>query len=326
MPTLRDSNVLILGGSGFIGSSLAIRLVDDGANVTIVDSMLPQYGGNLANLESIVDKVSINFSDIRDQHSLRYLVKGQDFIFSLAGQTSHIESMQDPLTDLEINTKAQISVVEMCRQFNPKAVLVFASTRQFYGRPQYLPVDEKHPLEPVDVNGINKLAGELYYALYSRVYDMCCVSLRLTNTYGPRQQVRGTSQGFAGSFVRKAISGEPIEIFGDGQQRRDFNYIDDVVDALLLAAQTPELAGSAVNLGAPNNYSLLDFVTILQKFCDFEYRLKPFPPEYDSIDIGDYYADYSLFKEKTGWEAKVDLEEGLRRTVEYFAPRREKYW
>lgn len=326
MTVFKGSNALILGGIGFIGSSLAIRLVADGANVTIVDSMLPQYGGNLTNLEPIIDHVSINFSDIRDQHSLRYLVKDQDLIFSLAGQTSHIESMQDPLTDLDINTRAQVSVVEICRQVNPGAVLVFASTRQFYGRPQYLPVDENHPLAPIDVNGINKLAGEMYYALYSRVHKMRCVSLRLTNTYGPRQQVRGTSQGFVGSFVRKAISGQPIEIFGDGRQRRDFNYIDDVVEALLLAAADPDLSGSAYNLGAPKHYSLLDFVTVLKKYCEFEFRFKPFPPEYNSIDIGDYYADYSLFRNKTGWEPKIDLEEGLRRTIEYFTPRRQAYW
>ena len=303
---------------GFIGSNLAIRLVESGAKVTLIDSMIPNHGGNLFNIEPIQKLCKVNFSDIRDAHSLRYLVQDQDIIFSLAGQVNHLDSMEDPFTDLEINCLSQINLLEVCRKFNPRVKIVYSSTRQIYGRPQYLPVDEKHPILPVDVNGINKMAGENYYSLYAKVHDMDCTSLRLTNTYGPRQFIRGATQGFIGVFLRLAIQGQPITIFGDGQQRRDFNYVEDVVEALLLAASTPKVSGGVYNLGHHHSYSLLDFIQLLQKFCDFEYTIKPFPPERAKIDIGDYYSDYNLFKGETGWSPTVDLEEGLSKTVAYF--------
>lgn len=321
-----DRRVLILGGLGFIGSNLAIRLQELGAKVTLVDSMLSQYGGNLANIEPIRETVQVNFSDIRDQHSLNYIVRDAEVILSVAGQTSHIDSMSDPMTDLDINCRSQLAILESCRVANSDARIIYASTRQLYGRPEYLPVDEKHAVNPVDVNGINKLAAEKYYTLYSQVYGMHCVSLRLTNTYGPRQHLRGNKQGFAGVFIRKAISGEPIEIFGDGEQLRDFNYVDDVVEAFLLAIDNDSLKGNVYNLGHSERHSLLDFVRYLQKFCDFEFRIVPFPPEHEAIDIGDYYGDYSLFNSLTEWEPDVDLEEGLGRTVQYFEPRQHLYW
>ncbi|MBD3306596.1 NAD-dependent epimerase/dehydratase family protein [candidate division KSB3 bacterium] len=322
----KGRNTLILGGLGFIGSNLAIRLVSLGAHVTLVDSMLPQYGGNLANIEPIADQCRVNFSDIRDQYSLEYLVQGIDVIYSMAGQTSHIESMIDPITDLEINCRSQLSLLESCRKYNPNVKILYASTRQLYGRPQYLPVDEKHPVMPVDVNGINKLAAEKYYTLYSHVYGMQCVSLRLTNTYGPRQHLRGNKQGFAGVFIRQAIDHETIQIFGDGQQIRDFNYIDDVVKAFLLATDTPGIYGHVYNLGAEDRCSLLEFVQILQRYCEFDYQIVPFPPDHQVIDIGDYYSDFSRFHNKTGWTPQVSLEDGLRRTIAYFQPRARDYW
>ena len=232
----RGKRVLITGGAGFIGSNLAIRLVDLGARVQIVDSMLPAYGADLANIEPIRGKVRLNFSDIRDRHSLGYVIKDEDLIFSLAGQVSHMDSMQDPMTDLEINCRSQLSLLECCRHGNPDVKIVFASTRQIYGRPEYVPVDERHPLNPVDVNGINKLAAEMYYTLYHDVYSIPTVSLRLTNTYGPRMDLKSAGKGFVGVFVRMALAGETIRIFGDGTQRRDFNYVDDVVQALLVSA------------------------------------------------------------------------------------------
>ncbi len=247
-----NRNILILGGMGFIGSNLAIRLVNEGANVTIVDSMLPEYGGNLSNIEPIKGNVKINYSDIRDTYSMDYLVRDIDVIYSMAGQASHIESMTDPMTDLDINTRSQLSILESCRKHNPEVKILYASTRQLYGKPQYLPVDEKHPVVPVDVNGINKLAAEEYYTLYSKVYGMKCVSLRLTNTYGPRQHLHGEKQGFAGIFIRRAIDGEEIKVFGDGKQLRDFNYIDDVVDAFLLATDNDQVYGNVYNLGTLN--------------------------------------------------------------------------
>lgn len=323
--TLKDKNVLILGGMGFIGSNLAIRCVEEGAHVTIVDSMLPQFGGNLYNIEPVRDRVAVNYSDIRDPFSTDYLVQGQDIIFSVAGQTSHVESMREPVVDLEINCKSQLTLLESCRRHNPGVTVIYASTRQIYGKPQFLPVTEEHPLAPVDVNGVNKIAAEFYYTLYSQVYGMHCVSLRLTNTLGPRQQLRGNVQGFAGIFIRKALAGEDIQIFGTGEQKRDFNYISDVVDAMVLSVDNPELSGGAFNLGYPRSYSLLEFVQILQGLCEFNFELVPFPPEHKVIDIGDYYADFGRFAKLTGWQPKVDLEEGLRRTVEFFRPVLEKY-
>ena len=326
MYSFEGKKILILGGLGFIGSNLAIKLVSLGAQVSLVDSMLEQYGGNLANIEPIKDQVNINFSDIRDRHSLNYIAREADIIYSVAGQTSHIESMSDPITDLDINCRSQLSILESCRMHNPEVSIVYASTRQIYGKPQYLPVDEKHPVVPVDVNGINKLAAEMYYTLYSQVYGMKCVSLRLTNTYGPRQHLNGNKQGFAGIFIRKAISGEPIQIFGDGKQLRDFNYIDDVVDAFLLATNNESLYGNVYNLGANRNYSLLDFVNYLKQLCTFDFSAIPFPPEHKAIDIGDYYGDFRLFHSLTGWEPKVEIEEGLNKTVDYFVSRRNLYW
>jgi len=324
--SFNNRNILILGGLGFIGSNLAIRLTNLGAHVTLVDSMLPQYGGNLTNIEPIKDKCQVNFSDIRDRYSLDYLIRDVEIIYSVAGQTSHIESMVDPITDLDINCRSQLTILESCRKYNPDVKILYASTRQLYGRPQYLPVDEKHPESPVDVNGINKLAAEKYYSLYSEVYGMKCVSLRLTNTYGPRQHLRGNKQGFAGIFIRKAIDHEPIQIFGDGKQLRDFNYIDDVVDAFLLATDNPNTYGKVYNLGANNHYSLLDFVELLHNYCEFEHTLVPFPPEHKVIDIGDYYSDFSQFRKETGWEPQVSLKDGLKQTIEYFKSRTELYW
>lgn len=325
MNDFRECRTLILGGLGFIGSNLAIRLVELGAEVTLVDSMLPQYGGNLANVEPIAARSRINFSDIRDRHSLDYLVRDQDVIYNMAGQTSHIESMSDPMTDLEINCRSQLALLESCRAYNPGVRIVFASTRQLYGRPAYLPVDESHPTRPVDVNGVHKLAAENYFAVYNQAYGMRCVSLRLTNTYGPRQQLRGNNQGFVGVFVRMALDGERVQIFGDGRQRRDFNFVDDVVEALLLATFADDLQGQAWNLGAETHYSLLDFVEILHELCEFEHEVVPFPPDHQAIDIGDFYSEAARFRQATGWQPRVELAEGLRRTVEYFRPRIESY-
>jgi nucleoside-diphosphate-sugar epimerase len=319
----RGRRVLVTGGLGFIGSNLAIRLVELGARVHLVDSMLPDYGADLRNIEPVRDRVRINFSDVRDAHSLSYIVQGEDVIFSLAGQVSHVASMRDPLTDLEINCRSQLSLLECCRSHNPDVKIVFASTRQLYGRPQYLPVDEDHPLHPVDVNGINNLAAEMYYTLYHQVYGMQTVSLRLTNTYGPRMDLSSDLKGFVGIFIRKALRGEKIRIYGDGSQRRDFNYVDDVVTALLLAGEPPGLDGAVFNLGHPTPYSLLQFVERLRRHAEFEHELMPFPAEAARIDIGDYFGDATRFREARGWRPRVDLDAGLERTVRFFRERGE---
>ncbi len=320
-----DKRVLITGGLGFIGSNLAQALVDAGSHVTLVDSMIPHYGASLENIGELAGRLSINYSDIRDRHSTVHLVREQDVVFSLAGQVSHLDSMTDPLTDLDINCRSQLSLLECCRSVNPSARIVFASTRQIYGRPRFLPVTEEHPLDPADVNGINKLAAEMYFTLYAKVYGMHTVSLRLTNTYGPRMDINSRHKGFVGVFLRRALRGEPIELFGTGEQRRDFNHVSDVVTALLLAGQHDELRGGSFNLGHPDHHSLCEFVEILRQFLLFEFHTAPFPEDRQAIDIGDYYGDATKFSEATGWSPQLDLARGLDDTVQYFQARRHLY-
>ena len=323
----RDKRVMITGGLGFIGSNLAHRLVDFGADVLIVDSLIPDYGGNLFNVEGIKDRVRINIADVRDASGMNYLVREQDYIFNLAGQVSHIDSMRDPYTDLEINCRSQLSLLEACRRHNPSVKVVYASTRQIYGAPDYLPVDEKHLLHPTDVNGINKMAGEWYHILYSNVYGIRATSLRLTNTYGPRQLMKHSRQGFIGWFIRLAIDGDEISVFGDGKQLRDLNYVDDVVDAFLLAGATDMVNGQVYNLGGTEPVSLLQIVETLKELNpQASYKLVPFPPEKKRIDIGDYYGDYSRIRTALGWQPQVSLREGLSKTIEYYRQHKEHYW
>lgn len=314
------AKVLITGGLGFIGSTLAMRLVELGAQVAVIDSLIPDYGGNLWNIEPVRDRVRVNISDVRDPHSMRYLIQHQEYLFNLAGQTSHLDSMQDPYTDLEINARAQLSILEACRHYNPDVKLVFASTRQLYGAPQYLPVDERHPLHPVDVNGINKLAGEWYHLVYNNVYGIRASVLRLTNTYGPRMRVKDARQTFLGIWIRRLLEGDKLQIFGDGSQLRDFNYVDDVVDAMLESALSDAANGQIFNLGAVPTISLLDLAVQLTNLAGRPdlYECIPFPPERKVIDIGDYYADYRKAGELLHWRPRIGLEEGLRRTVDYY--------
>lgn len=320
-----NRRVLITGGLGFIGSNLACRLVASGAKVTLVDSLVPQYGGNTVNIADIADKVTVNISDVRDPHSMQYLVQGQDYLFNLAGQTSHMDSMHDPFTDMEINCKAQLSILEACRHHNPDIRIVYASTRQFYGKPEYLPVDEKHPLKPVDINGIHKLSGEWYHTLYSNVYDMNTCSLRLTNTYGPRMRVKDTRQTFVGIWVRLILEGKPFEVW-EGHQKRDFTYVDDVVDAMLLAADHADTTGEAYNVGGMDVVSLNELAQILVNANDGgDVIHKSYPEDRKRIDIGDYYADDTKLRTTFGWQPKVDLAQGLSRTLAYYRQHLPKY-
>jgi UDP-glucose 4-epimerase len=325
--TFDGASVLITGGLGFIGSTLALRLADLGARITLVDSLIPIYGGNLRNVAGAEERVRINIADVRDEHSMDYLVQGQDFLFNLAGQTSHLDSMRDPYTDLEINCRAQLSILEACRKHNPTLKLVYASTRQIYGKPDYLPVDERHPLHPVDVNGINKMAGEWYHILYNNVYGIRACALRLTNTYGPRMRVKDARQTFLGIWIKQLIDGEPIKVFGDGTQIRDFNYVDDVTDALLLAATTPAANGQIFNLGSDETINLRDLAALMvEVHAGGQYEIVPFPSDRKAIDIGDYYADYRLIQGRLGWRPQIDLREGLRRTLEFYRAEKEYYW
>ncbi|ASU41583.1 NAD-dependent epimerase [Herbaspirillum sp. meg3] len=322
-----DKKVLITGGLGFIGSALARTLVANGAKVTVVDSLIPEYGGNLFNVDGIKESISINISDVRDPFAMAYLLRGQEYLFNLAGQTSHMDSMHNPQTDLDINAAAQLSILEACKKHNPAIKIVFASTRQLYGKPAYLPVDEAHPIRPVDVNGINKLAGEWYHILYNNVYGIKACALRLTNTYGPGMRVKDARQTFLGVWMRNIVEGKPVQVFGDGTQLRDFNYVDDVVDALLLAALSEDSNGEIFNLGSSEVINLKDLAAKLDAMhAGSRHQIVPFPPERKAIDIGDYYSDFTKIRTALGWTPKVGLDQGLRQSLEYYQQHWRHYW
>jgi nucleoside-diphosphate-sugar epimerase len=322
----KGRKVIITGGLGFIGSTLAMKLVDIGARVVVVDSLIPEYGGNLFNVKGYEGRLKVNIADVRDEFSMSHLVRGEDFLFNLAGQTSHIDSMENPYTDLDINCRSQLFILEACRKYNPAIKVVYAGTRQVYGKPDSLPVDEEHPIRPVDVNGIHKMAGEWYHRLYYQVYGIRTCSLRLTNTYGPRMRIKDARQTFLGVWIRRLIDGNPIEIWGDGLQVRDFNYVDDAVSAMLMVALSEKADGHVYNLGSPEPVSLKALAEMMVRiFKGGEYRILPFPGKRKAIDIGDYYADFGKIREDFQWTPKVGLEEGLSRTFDYYRRHIEHY-
>jgi UDP-glucose 4-epimerase len=319
------ARTVITGGLGFIGSNLAARLVGLGADVLLIDSLMPNYGGNRFNVAPIASRVRIEIADIRDTARMRGLLQGCDYLFNLAGQTSHLDSMHDPVTDLEINCLAQLTLLEACRAVCPQAVVVFASTRQIYGRPDYLPVDEKHLLHPVDVNGVNKAAGEAYHILYHDVYGIPATALRLTNTYGPRMRIKDARQTFVGVWLKAVLESVPFEVWG-GEQKRDFTYVDDAVEAFLLAALTPATKGKVFNLGGERPVSLDELAALLVAANGGgSFARHEFPAERRRIDIGDYYASDRLFRQVTGWRHCVPLEDGLKRSLDYFRQHRQHY-
>jgi UDP-glucose 4-epimerase len=319
--------VLVTGGLGFIGSNLAIRLVDLGAEVTVVDSLVPDLGGNPFNLAPVEDRLQVSYADLRDTAAVDELVEGQEVVFSVAGQVSHIDSMTDPIGDLEINCRSQLSLLEALRRRNPQARVVYAGSRQEYGRPRYLPVDEEHPLDPVDVNGIHKAAAESATLLYDRVHGLAACSLRLTNTYGPRMQMRHPRQGFVSWFVRLAVEHREIELFGGGESLRDFNDVQDVVDAFVLCGTDDEAVGQVFNLGHPEPVTIRQFAELLLEVAGGgSLRDRPFPDDRARIDIGSVFADYGKIRERLGWEPRTGLREGLERMVEYYRRHRERYW
>jgi UDP-glucose 4-epimerase len=322
----RGRRVLITGGLGFIGSNLARQLVELQADVLLVDSLIPDYGGNLFNIAGIEGRVRVNIADIRQQTTMDYLVKDREVIFNLAGQVSHIDSMRDPHTDLEINCRSQLTILEACRRNNPGVKVVFAGTRQVYGKPDRLPVDETHLVRPTDINGINKVAGEYYHLVYNNVFGVRACSLRLTNVFGPRQLVKHNRQGFIGWFVRLAVEGREIEIFGDGSQMRDFVYVDDACDAFLRAGASDAVNGHVFNVGGDEPIAHRDLTRLLLDIagtgtCSFV----PWPAEKKVIDIGSFYVDSTRFRTLTGWSPRVQLREGLTRTVAFYREHLEKY-
>ena len=322
----RGRRVMITGGLGFIGSNLAHRLVDLDADVLLVDSLIPDYGGNLFNIDGITDRVHVNVADIRQQTTMNYLVRDRDVIFNLAGQVSHIDSMRDPYTDLEINCRSQLTILEACRYNNPGVKLVFAGTRQVYGHPQTLPVDESHLVRPTDVNGINKAAGEYYHLVYNNVFGVRACVLRLTNVYGPRQLIKHNRQGFIAWFIRLAIENKTIQIYGDGSQLRDFVFVDDAADAFLRAGATEACNGEVFNVGGSRAVSHRELTALLLDVAGSgSVAYVDWPPEKKAIDIGDFYADSSRFTRTTGWTPTVSLRDGLGRTVAFFRRHFDRY-
>jgi UDP-glucose 4-epimerase len=315
----RGRRVMITGGAGFIGSNLAHQLVALGARVLLIDSLLSEYGGNLFNVADIEDAVRLNIADIRQQSTMNYLVRDIDVIFNLAGQVSHIDSMTDPYTDLDINCRSQLSLLEACRHNNPGVKVVFAGTRQVYGRPEALPVSETHLVRPTDVNGINKAAGEYYHLVYNNVFGLRACSLRLTNVYGPRQLLKHNRQGFIAWFIRQAIEDREIQIYGDGRQLRDFVYVDDAADAFLRAGASDEANGQVLNVGGTEPIAHVDLVKLLIEVAGTgRYRLVEWPPEKKAIDIGDFYSDSTLIRRTLGWTPEVMLRDGLARTIAFY--------
>jgi len=320
-------NCLITGGLGFIGSNLAHRLASCGANVLIVDSLVPQYGGNLFNVKDIKDKVKINIADVRDSSSMNRLVQNQDYIFNLAGQVSHVDSMHNPYPDLEINVKGQLIVLEACRRNNPNVKIIYAGSRSQYGRAERLPVDEKHLMHPTDINGVNKVAGEAYHLVYYNAYGLRTCSLRLTNTFGERQYMRSNRQTYLAWFIRLALDNKTIEIYGKGKQLRDFNYVSDVVDAMLLAAGSKKADGETFNLGSGKPISVIDSAKkVIEVAGSGALKQVPFPAEKKRIEIGDYYADFEKIKSTLGWKPKISFAQGLQRTIDFYRKYKTYYW
>lgn len=321
-----SQRVLITGGLGFIGSNLARRLVDLGAVVTLVDNLDPDSGANRFNVSEIKDMVRIIQADISDDRQMSDVVREQKFLFNLAGQASHVGSMQDPLKDLEVNGLSQLKLLQVCRFENPGIRIVYAGTRQVYGRPSYLPVDEKHLLTPLDYNGVSKHAGEMYHIVSNRIYGMWTSVLRMTNVYGPRMRVKDDRLTFIGWWFHQLLEGMDLQVYGDGTQVRDLNYVDDVVDALLLCAAHPSARGNIYNLGG-EPVSLLDLARLMvEVYGSGRYALIPFPENRKRIDIGDYFGDYRLIQTDLGWQPHVALREGIAKSLDFYSQNRKRYW
>lgn len=319
--------VLITGGLGFIGSSLALRLVEFGAEVTLVDAMIPEYGGNLFNIAPIRDQVTVNFGDICDQHAMNWLVRDQAYVFHLAGQVSHVMSLQDPFPDIEFNIKGTTVIMEALRKHNPQACLIFTGTRGQYGEAAALPVSEDAPTNPKGLYEISNLTAEKIIKFYHDVHGIRAVMLRLTNVYGPRAQMLHSRFGVVNWFIRLAIDEQQISVFGDGQILRDFLYVDDCVDALLMAALCPEADGEIFNLGIDTPTNFLELVQrIIAVAGTGSWSFAPFTPERKAQEPGDFYSDISKIKRVIGWLPQIALDEGLRRTIDYYRQHKAQYW
>lgn len=327
MSRFRDARVLITGGVGFIGASLAIPLVEAGAHVTLVDAMIPEYGGNLFNIEPIRDRVTINYGDICDVSAMNWLVRDQDYVFHLAGQVSHILSMSNPFPDIDYNIKGTVVVMEAVRKHNPRTRVIFTGTRGQYGQAVKLPVDEEAPTNPKGIYEISNLTAEKIIKVYGEVHDIHTVLLRLTNVYGPRAQMKHHHYGVANWFVRLAIDNEPIKVFGDGRQQRDFLFIDDCVEAILMSAQCEYARGEILNVGVDQPTSFLALAkAIVEVAGTGRWEYAPFTPERKAQEPGNFYSDISKIRRLVGWTPRTALPEGLAKSIAYYRQHKAHYW
>jgi UDP-glucose 4-epimerase len=319
-------HVLILGGLGFLGSSLALRLAQFGARITLVDAMIEEYGGNLFNVSSILDKVRINYCDIRDRAAMSCLVKGQEFVFHSAAQVCHLKSLTNPYPDIDINITGTAVLMEALRKHNPMAKVVKLGSRGQYGPVLKLPATEESPCQPKGIYEISLLAAEHIMASYHRNHGISCVLARLTNIYGPRAQMRNNQFGVANWFIRLALEGKPIPVFGDGLIKRDFLYVDDCVDALLSLAVTPEVVGETFNVGHDQPSSFLELARVITGNTNTQWQLTPFSAERKAQEPGDFYSDITKINRMTGWRPRMPLEQGVARTLDYYRMHGEHYW
>lgn len=319
--------VLITGGLGFLGSSLAHALVDLDAKVMLYDALLPEYGGNLFNIETIKKRVTVIRADIRDHPAMEQAVADQDIIFNIAAQTSHVDSMRDPFLDLDVNGRGQLTILESCRKINPNVVVIYAGSRAQYGVVPCLPATEDTPMNPIDIYGAHKILGEHYHWIYQRISGMKVVSLRLTNIYGPRHQMKHAQYGVQNFFVRRILDNQSVPIFGDGTQLRDFLYVDDAVDAFLRAASTKEAYNEAFVISSGSPIALVDFVKqAIAKAQSGSIEFKEYTKERKMIESGDFYGDPGKFMRATLWKPRVSLEEGLKKTIQFYRTYRAHYW
>lgn len=321
-----DQSALVTGGAGFIGSNLVHQLVALGAKVTVYDCLLDGYGGNLANLKEINDKIQFVKGDIRDIDLLKVHVREKDFIFNYASQVSHIDSMSNPFLDIDINCRGHMSLLEACRKYNDSVKIVYNATRGQVGESKYTPVDENHPDNPPDVYGINKLAAEKYHLLYHKVYGIKTTSIRMNNTYGPRHQMKHGKYGILNWFIRRAMLSEVIEVYGDGSQTRDYNYVDDANDAALLAAQSERSNGEVFLLGSGEEIKFIDMVQLVLKAVGSgEYKQIPWPSGREAIDVKNFYVSFEKINKTLHWYPKTDLRSGLKKTVDFYRERLSEY-
>ena len=321
------TNILVTGGLGFIGSTLSLRLVEYGAHVTLLDAMIPGHGGNLFNIEPIKDKVKINFSDVRDENSLNHIVKDKDYIFHLAGQNDHVLSLSNPFPDIDINIKGSAILLEACKKYNKNVKIVYTGTRGEYGRAVKLPVNEEAPINPKGIYELSNLTAQKLFKIYHDNHDVRSVTLRLTNIYGERAQMRHNRFGVANWFIRQAIDNETIRIFGDGSILRDFLYVDDTVDAIIMCALCPEAYGEVFNVGHNHPCGFLELAKTIIAFAQSgRWEFAPFSPERAAQEPGDFYSDISKIKKVVGWKPQTDLKSGLAKTITYYQKYKDMYW